>query len=128
MQEAESLLEKNVRLAIDARDEFWNAVNKNAESGYNKALVAGSIGSYGAFLADGSEYSGLYGQSIGVAELKDFHRRRLQVLAGASPDLLAFETIPSRLETQAIVELLEEEDIHIPSWISFSTVDGEHAP
>lgn len=56
MQEAEALLEKSVRLAIDARDEFWSAVNKNAENGYNRALVAASVGSYGAYLADGSEY------------------------------------------------------------------------
>ena len=56
MQEAESLLEKSVRLAIDARDEFWNAVNNNSENSYNRALVAASVGSYGAYLADGSEY------------------------------------------------------------------------
>lgn len=89
--------------------------------------MAASVGSYGAYLADGSEYSGLYGENIDVAKLKDFHRQRLKVLAGASPDILAFETIPNRLETQAIVELLEEENIHIPSWICFSSVDGEHA-
>lgn len=45
-------------------------------------------------------YSGHYGEDIDIAKLKDFHRRRLQVLAGAGPDLLAFETIPNRLETQ----------------------------
>ncbi|XP_021749284.1 homocysteine S-methyltransferase 1-like [Chenopodium quinoa] len=127
MQEAESLLEKSVRLAIDARDEFWNAVNKKSENSYNRALVAASVGSYGAYLADGSEYSGHYGQNIDVAKLKDFHRRRVQVLAGARPDILAFETIPNRLETQAIIELLEEENINIPSWICYSSVDGEHA-
>ncbi|KAL6996617.1 homocysteine S-methyltransferase [Sarracenia purpurea var. burkii] len=31
-------------------------------------------------------------------------------------------------ETQACVELLEEENIRIPSWISFSSVDDENAP
>ncbi|KAL6999556.1 homocysteine S-methyltransferase [Sarracenia purpurea var. burkii] len=31
-------------------------------------------------------------------------------------------------ETQACVELLEEENIRIPSWICFSSVDGENAP
>lgn len=56
MEEAESLLVKSVRLAIDARDEFWSAVNKKAENGYYRALVAASVGSYGAYLADGSEY------------------------------------------------------------------------
>jgi homocysteine S-methyltransferase len=27
---------------------------------------------------------------------------------------------------QALVELLEEEDIQVPSWICFSSVDGKH--
>ena len=61
-------------------------------------------------------------------KLKDFHRRRIQVLVEASPDLLAFETIPNKLEAQACVELLEEENVQIPAWISFTSVDGENAP
>lgn len=32
------------------------------------------------------------------------------------------------LHLQACVELLEEENIQIPSWICFSSVDGENAP
>ncbi|KAG6601290.1 Homocysteine S-methyltransferase 1, partial [Cucurbita argyrosperma subsp. sororia] len=78
--------------------------------------------------ADGSEYSGHYGPDVNVDKLKDFHRRRLQILVDASPDLLAFETIPNKLEAQACVELLEEENVQIPSWICFSSVDGENAP
>lgn len=37
---------------------------------------------------------------MNVDKLKDFHRRRLQVLVEAGPDLLAFETIPNKLEAQ----------------------------
>lgn len=33
-------------------------------------------------------------------KLKDFHRRRLQVLASAGPDLIAFEAIPNKMEAQ----------------------------
>ncbi|XP_017219282.1 homocysteine S-methyltransferase 1-like isoform X2 [Daucus carota subsp. sativus] len=44
------------------------------------------------------------------------------------PDLIAFETIPNKLEAQACVELLEEENVNIPSWICFSSVDGVNAP
>ncbi|KAK2373554.1 putative disease resistance protein [Trifolium repens] len=83
---------------------------------------------YGAYLADGSEYRGLYGPDVNLNKLKDFHRRRLQVLVEAGPDLLAFETIPNKLEAQAIVELLEEINVEIPSWICFTSVDGENAP
>ena len=37
---------------------------------------------------------------MGLEKLKDFHRRRLQVLVGAGPDILAFETIPNKIEAQ----------------------------
>ena len=44
--------------------------------------------------------SGHYGPDVNVDKLKDFHRRRLQIFVDASPDLLAFETIPNKLEAQ----------------------------
>lgn len=128
MEESESLLQKSVKLAVEARDRFWDKVSKTSGHSYNRALVAASIGSYGAYLADGSEYSGSYGEDVTLDKLKDFHRRRIQVLVEASPDLLAFETIPNKLEAQACVELLEEENVQIPAWICFTSVDGENAP
>ncbi|KAK3013675.1 hypothetical protein RJ639_009645 [Escallonia herrerae] len=137
IEEGELLLKKSVKLAVEARDKFWDAKRRTPGNSYNRALVAASIGSYGAYLADGSEYSGCYGPHVSIEKLKDFHRRRLQVLVEAGPDLLAFETIPNKLEAQilsleinlqACVELLEEENVQIPSWICFSSVDGENAP
>ncbi|XP_059453185.1 homocysteine S-methyltransferase 1 [Corylus avellana] len=130
IEEGELLLEKSVKLAVEARDSFWDSVERTPGPGhcYNRALVAASIGSYGAYLADGSEYSGCYGPDVSLDKLKDFHRRRLQVLVEAGPDLLAFETIPNKIEAQACVELLEEQNIQVPSWICFSSVDGENAP
>ncbi|XP_068659576.1 homocysteine S-methyltransferase 1 [Aristolochia californica] len=127
IEEGELLLAKSVKLAIEARDQFWENARNLPNHTYNRALVAVSIGSYGAYLADGSEYSGHYGHDVGSEKLKDFHRRRLQVLLEAGPDLLAFETIPNKLEAQALVELLDEEIVQIPSWVCFSSVDGEHA-
>ncbi|XP_010556372.1 PREDICTED: homocysteine S-methyltransferase 1-like [Tarenaya hassleriana] len=128
MEESESLLQKSVKLAVEARDSFWDRVSKVHGHGYNRALVAASIGSYGAYLADGSEYSGNYGEKVDLHKLKDFHRRRLQVLVDAGPDIIAFETIPNKLEAQACVEVMEEENVQIPAWICFSSVDGENAP
>ncbi|CAH9147816.1 unnamed protein product [Cuscuta epithymum] len=127
LADGESLLKDSVKLAIEARDEFWESVRRNEKHRYNRALVAASIGSYGAYLADGSEYRGKYGADVSLEKLKDFHRRRLQVLVEAGADLLAFETIPNKLEAQALIELLDEENVEIPSWICFSTVDGENA-
>lgn len=55
-EEGELLLKKSVTLAVEARNRFWDAVERNPVHRYNRALVAASIGSYGAYLADGSEY------------------------------------------------------------------------
>ncbi|XP_051146132.1 homocysteine S-methyltransferase 1 [Andrographis paniculata] len=128
IEEAESLLKKSVEIAIEVRDKFWNSIKAKSSHDHNIPLVAASIGSYGAYLADGSEYRGDYGTNVNLVKLKDFHRRRLQILLQAQPDFLAFETIPNKLETQAIVELLDEEDSQIPSWICFSSVDGANTP
>ncbi|KAI5083304.1 hypothetical protein GOP47_0003047 [Adiantum capillus-veneris] len=126
LSEAEELLRRSVLLALEARDAFWKyrqgAVINDVK--LQPALVSASIGSYGAFLADGSEYSGNYGPEITLESLKDFHRRRLQILVEAKPDLIAFETTPNRLETQAYVDLLREESIDIPAWITFNSKDG----
>jgi len=88
-------------------------------------LVAASIGSYGAALADGSEYRGDYG--LGAAALVEFHRERIVELSAAGPDLLAFETIPSAIEALAIAELLDT----IPgprAWVSFSLRPASDEP
>ena len=58
----------------------------------------------GAMLADGSEYRGRYG--LGVAELERFHRPRMEILAGAAPDVLALETVPDTDEAQALLRTL----------------------
>ena len=86
-----------------------------------RALVAASVGPYGAILHDGSEYRGRYGLSR--ADLAAFHRARLDVLAGTEPDLLAVETIPDVDEAAAIVDVLAEFP-GLPAWMSFSAVDG----
>lgn len=80
--------------------------------------VAASVGPYGAYLADGSEYRGNYGLSND--ELKDFHRERLAALIASRPDLLAVETIPELTEANAIIELIQEIKPDMPFWISFS--------
>ena len=83
-------------------------------------LVAASIGPYGAYLANGSEYRGRYG--LGVAALRDFHRRRMVALLDAGPDLLAIETIPEVEEGEALVGLLGE--LGARGWLSFTCADG----
>lgn len=77
-----------------------------------RPLVAASLGCYGAALADGSEYRGDYGGSIGQDGLKEWHKERVDVLATADGvDLLVFETIPCLAEVRAILSLLQVEQI-----------------
>ncbi|KAL3505966.1 hypothetical protein ACH5RR_031348 [Cinchona calisaya] len=130
-EEAETLLRRSVEIALEARDIYYDRASKGSwdYNGDPKALkcpilVAASVGSYGAYLADGSEYSGIYGDTVTVETLKDFHRRRVQILADSGADLIAFETIPNKMEAQAYAEILEEDDIKIPAWLSFNSKDG----
>ena len=72
-------------------------------------------------LADGSEYRGRYGRT--VAQLRDFHRERLAVLAATDADVLAIETIPEVEEAAAVAGLLAETD-GAAAWIRFTCADG----
>ena len=46
-------------IAVTTRNEFWLKSRDSAQQS-KRPFVAGSIGPYGAFLADGSEYHGRY--------------------------------------------------------------------
>ena len=102
--DAATMMGRSVQLARRARDD------------YGTGWVAASVGPYGAVLADGSEYRGDYGRT--VEELREFHRPRLAVLAGAGPDVLAIETIPSLAEVEAILAELNE--LRVPAWLSLT--------
>ena len=119
--EAVALIQKSVKLAIEARDEFWS--DTTSHIGRARPFVAASVGPYGAFLADGSEYRGNYGLS--EKDLMGFHRPRMRALVDAGADILACETIPSLIEAQAIATLLREFP-SISAWVSFSARDERH--
>ena len=118
--EAEGVILRAVRLATDARDKFWAMVGDQGDR--LRPLVAASVGPYGAYLADGSEFTGAY--DLDEAGLVDFHRRRWRVLASSDADLLACETIPSLAEARALGRLLTETP-NRSAWFSFSCRDGE---
>jgi len=119
--EAINLIKKSVQLAIEARDEFWN--DEANHVGRLKPFIAASVGPYGAYLADGSEYRGNYG--LTEKELMDFHRPRMKALVEAGADMLACETIPALIEAQALSKLLKEFP-DITAWFSFSACDEKH--
>jgi len=112
------LMRLSVDLAVRARQRFWD-VPLNRE-GRLRPLVAASIGPYGAGLHDGSEYHGNY--DIGRQALRDFHAQRMDILADTPADLFAFETIPSQLEAEVLVELMGDYPGKF-AWLSFSCRD-----
>lgn len=90
-----------------------------ARRGAPGAWIAGSVGPYGAMLADGSEYTGGYVDDVGVARLRAFHRPRMELLAAAGADVLACETVPAAAEAEAL--LLEATALGVPIWLSLTT-------
>jgi homocysteine S-methyltransferase len=117
-EETASVLRLSVQLAQQAREEFWRDAAHRQDR--IKPLIAASIGCYGAYLHDGSEYRGDYGLSI--QQLIDWHRPRVEILADAGADLLACETVPCLREAEALVKLLSEFP-HVSAWLSFSCRD-----
>jgi homocysteine S-methyltransferase len=114
-------MKQTTKIACDARDEFLNT-EKNVRQ-QRRPLVAASIGPYGAYLADGSEYKGDY--NIQFGELKAFHEPRWELLAQTPADLFACETIPSIREAEVLRSLLDNTP-DIQAWICFSCRDGNH--
>lgn len=117
-ERARALLMSGVHLAKDTVQKF---VSEN-QAGQTHALVAGSMGPYGAFLLDGSEYTGAYAKDMSVEDLKAWHRPQIECLTAAGADLIAFETVPSIKEGEALVQLLREFP-NTQAWLSFSCKD-----
>ncbi|XP_064474448.1 homocysteine S-methyltransferase YbgG-like [Ornithodoros turicata] len=113
--EAERIIASSYEIACTARQECQRP----------NVVIAGSIGPYGAALADCSEYTGAYADHITTEELMAWHKPRLQCLHRVGCNLFAFETIPALLEGLALTRLLREFP-NAKAWLSFSCQDGEH--
>ena len=118
--QAEDILARSVRLFCEARAAWWAEEGQADRRPWPLCLAA--VGPYGAYLADGSEYRGNYG--ISDEALRSFHRRRMEVLWEAGPDLLLIETVPSLREAMLCADLAEE--LGADYWISFSCRDQAH--
>ena len=114
LEEAENLIRSAVKIFCEARDEWWE--EEGREAGRAWPLCLGAAGPYGAYLADGSEYRGNYG--ITDEQLKEFHKRRVELLHEAGADIILFETVPSLKEAKVEAEIAEEYGYDY--WISFS--------
>jgi homocysteine S-methyltransferase len=110
-------IRRSVEVARRARDRH---VAEGQATSAGELLVAGSIGPYGAMLADGSEYRGDY--DPGDAALRDLHAPRIEALLEAGADVLAIETIPTMREARVLVELVASTGAR--AWLSYQCRDG----
>lgn len=118
-QEAHSLIQRAVALAKEARDEYQQ------ETGiYN--YVAGALGPYGAYLANGSEYTGDY--HLSTIEYQQFHRPRLTDILTVGVDVIAIETQPRLDEVLAELDLVKELAPDTLCYVSFSLKDSTRLP
>jgi homocysteine S-methyltransferase len=116
-EKAEALILRSVQLAEEAIKRFQSSATKKIQP-----LIAASIGPYGAYLADGSEYHGNYG--ISEEALHDFHWPRIQILDSSNADFFACETIPSFQEVKVLSQILTK--TKKPAWITFSCKDENY--
>ncbi|OQR13509.1 homocysteine S-methyltransferase [Ligilactobacillus salivarius] len=115
-KEARNLIKKAVKIAQKARDDYENRTGKHN-------YIAGTIGPYGAYLANGSEYRGDY--ELSVEEYQQFHLPRIEELVNAEVDILAIETQPKLDEVLAILELLKEKYPQQKVYVSYTLSDDD---
>ncbi|MDK2808486.1 MAG: homocysteine S-methyltransferase [Clostridiales bacterium] len=113
-EQASALIAKSMELLLSAREEWWE--NEGKAQGRTFPLAAASIGPYGAYLADGSEYTGNY--QVSTEFLRDFHYERIQILKAAGAEIIAIETFPCLMEAKVCAEIMEE--LGCDYYISFS--------
>lgn len=109
----------SARLALDT------AADWERERPGDRVAVAGGIGPYGAYLADGSEYTGDYHPT--PERLAAVHRPRLEALAGEGLTDFGLETMPRLDEAVAVVGWMGETVPGARCWVSFQVrPDGAH--
>lgn len=118
LDESIKLIKKSVELAQQAKEQYLTQIGKN-----KPLFIAGSVGPYGAYLADGSEYTGNY--QLSEEEFIEFHQIRIQALIDAKADILACETLPNFAEIKAIVKVLKQYPT-MTAWFSFTLKDANH--
>lgn len=114
-EESKKIILKSVDLAEDVKNLF-----KKKYKNKKKIMIAASIGPYGSYLSDGTEYKGDY--DVNNKTIFDFHKSKIQILDNSNADVLAFEAIPSFREAKIISKILE--DCKKKSWVSFTCKNG----
>ena len=123
-QTAYALIRKSSEIAVEARDAFWSQLTDAERASRQQPMVIASLGPYGAYLADGSEFRGDY--PLDQHTIFNFYRPRIEALIEGGADMLGCETLPSSEEALLVIELLKTEFPNVRAWFSFSAKDREH--
>lgn len=124
-QFAHDILVRSVELARECRDVFGTRLAKNQQQ-QHLPLVAAAVGPYGdnalAFVGATDPNSRRHAGNLdsdSPVKIDKYYRRKLEALCSAMPDLVALETIPSRLEAEVAVSCLEKVAPAMPAWVTF---------
>lgn len=114
-----NLIAQSVMLAKEARADF---LARHPEKDPKSLLIAGAVGPYGAYLANGAEYTGDY--HLSSDEYRAFHQLRLRALVDAGADFLGIETQARLDEVKVILDMIEKLDA--AAWVTFTLKDSGH--
>ena len=117
--QAYELIARSVTLAKEARCEF---LKLHPEIDPKTLLIAGAVGPYGAYLANGAEYTGEY--RLTDDQYRAFHQLRMKALVEAGADFLGIETQARLDEVKVLLSMLE--DLDTSSWVTFTLKDSGH--
>ena len=122
-EEAAALMRLTAQAAVHARDQWWLVHSHHQLR--ERPLVAASIGSFGALMAGGEEYTGDYGD-VDLKEVEEVQRERIRLLADVQGvDLLLLETLPNMQELQTLLTgSLPDVCPSQPVVVSLSSADG----
>lgn len=94
-----------------------NAINQTGKA----CKIVGSIGPWGCYVNDGSEYTGNYKNDVTVERLANHHKPLVEFFEqNTTVDYIGFETVPNLTELEAILSL----DIQKKYYISFCMNDN----
>lgn len=114
--ESKGFISHAVKIAQQARDDYEKETGKHA-------YIIGTVGPYGAYLADGNEYRGDY--NLSFDEYKSFYYEKIKLIINAGADVIGIETQPKLSETKAILSIIHTLS-PIPVYVSFTLKDATH--
>lgn len=129
--EIECPFRASVALLDASRKKFWAETKTHANNGRRYPAIAASIGPLASWMPGESEYTGTY-SGVTFQDFCASHKASALKFTHpgictdtCNPDVLAFETIPSGLEAEAIASVMSNtwELTNVPYWICFQARD-----